>query len=318
MTDIVAAVGSSSSSAESTARPAKSQSATAGAVPPLAKFLASNGDYISHFTLSVILLLSCKSVILIKETLFQTRRRAIKLSRSSPTFFRRVRGRTTTTKTTTTARKLGRRRSGSLMGACLRRSWGSSGKACFIVSWCKNERDPLGPLFPLTFALFLFGNKLGVWMSDKPLVQQALTQSLANLVLDIRPAKSRPNNRVERTRAALSFWRAFWQTMAREWNGLDALRSVVFAFPLFSFTLSSYFVLMLYYLRMDKYYLLLRRFVRAGFRLLAREGWDPRAIDEFNTILNNLPLQSVLLTPFVFMCPSLADFYPPPRYQRRE
>jgi ribosomal RNA-processing protein 1 len=42
---------------------------------------------------------------------------------------------------------------------------------------------------------------------------------------------------------------------------------------------------------MDKYYLLLRRFLRAGFALLAREHWDPRAIDEFNQILIDLPLK---------------------------
>lgn len=37
--------------------------------------------------------------------------------------------------------------------------------------------------------------------------------------------------------------------------------------------------------RLDKFYLLLRRFVGASFRLLAREQWDLDAIKAYNEVL---------------------------------
>lgn len=36
---------------------------------------------------------------------------------------------------------------------------------------------------------------------------------------------------------------------------------------------------------MDKYYRLLRRYMVATFRLLAREGWDRHAVRDFNAIV---------------------------------
>lgn len=65
-------------------------------------------------------------------------------------------------------------------------------------------------------------------MSDKPLVQQALAQDLANLTLDVRPKSKTKNGRVERTRAALCYLRGFWEAVTREWAGLDRLRCVFF------------------------------------------------------------------------------------------
>jgi len=53
-------------------------------------------------------------------------------------------------------------------------------------------------------------------MSDKPLVQQALAQELAGLVLNI-------NN----TSASLGFLRAFWMTAVREWKAIDHFRYVI-------------------------------------------------------------------------------------------
>lgn len=61
-------------------------------------------------------------------------------------------------------------------------------------------------------------------MSDKPLVQQALTTQLANLVLKTNPAKDKPQTRIERTRCALTFLRAFYEAIIREWNGIDRYR----------------------------------------------------------------------------------------------
>lgn len=37
--------------------------------------------------------------------------------------------------------------------------------------------------------------------------------------------------------------------------------------------------------RIDKYYMLVRRFVNATFRLLIRTKWDPAACQEYNNIL---------------------------------
>ncbi|GAV98853.1 Nop52-domain-containing protein [Lentinula edodes] len=51
------------------------------------------------------------------------------------------------------------------------------------------------------------------WMSDKPLVQQALASELAELVLTTTNSSSK-----------LSFLNGFWETMVREWNGIDRLR----------------------------------------------------------------------------------------------
>ncbi|KAF5384910.1 hypothetical protein D9615_001291 [Tricholomella constricta] len=89
----------------------------------------------------------------------------------------------------------------------------------------------------------------GFWMSDKPLVQQALATELADLVLTITTTSS-----------SLAFLRGFWEMMVREWNGIDRLR-------------------------IDKYYMLVRRFVNASFRRLIRAEWDRDACAEYNDIL---------------------------------
>lgn len=54
---------------------------------------------------------------------------------------------------------------------------------------------------------------VGFWMSDKPLVQQALASELVELLLTISDTSS-----------ALNFLRGFWVTLVREWNGIDRLR----------------------------------------------------------------------------------------------
>ncbi|KAF8913119.1 ribosomal RNA processing protein [Gymnopilus junonius] len=89
------------------------------------------------------------------------------------------------------------------------------------------------------------------WMSDKPLVQQALASELAEMILTISS-----------TSASLAFLRGFWETTVREWNGIDRLR-------------------------IDKYYMLIRRFVNATFQLLIRVKWDKKACIEYNQILTN-------------------------------
>ncbi|KAG1783542.1 Nop52-domain-containing protein [Suillus placidus] len=111
------------------------------------------------------------------------------------------------------------------------------------------------------------------WMSDKPLVQQALAGELAELILTITDVPS-----------SLNFLRGFWTMTVREWNGIDRLR-------------------------MDKYYMLVRKFVNASFRFLVRIKWDSATVEEYNSILSgpNGPLCPndirphcpLLLSPFI-------------------
>ncbi|KAJ3775144.1 Nop52-domain-containing protein, partial [Lentinula raphanica] len=91
------------------------------------------------------------------------------------------------------------------------------------------------------------------WMSDKPLVQQALASELAELVLSIT-----------NTVSAFSFLNGFWETMVREWNGIDRLR---------------------FY---HEYLMLGRRFVNVAFRLLIRHDWNSKMCQEYNAILEHL------------------------------
>ncbi|KZT74939.1 Nop52-domain-containing protein [Daedalea quercina L-15889] len=87
------------------------------------------------------------------------------------------------------------------------------------------------------------------WMSDKPLVQQALASELADILLNISS-----------TPMAFDFLQGFWEATVREWSGIDRLR-------------------------IDKYYMLIRRFVNASFRLLLRMHWEPSYCDQYNAIL---------------------------------
>ncbi|CAE6451863.1 unnamed protein product [Rhizoctonia solani] len=87
------------------------------------------------------------------------------------------------------------------------------------------------------------------WMSDKPFVQQDLSSELANLVLVIPSLES-----------AIGFVHGFWEAMVREWAGIDRYR-------------------------INKYYMLIRRFVNATFRLLLKHDWNSEACDAINEIL---------------------------------
>ncbi|KAF4623826.1 hypothetical protein D9613_002231 [Agrocybe pediades] len=113
------------------------------------------------------------------------------------------------------------------------------------------------------------------WMSDKPLVQQALATELADIVLSITS-----------TPLSLSFLRGFWETTVREWSGID-------------------------YLRIDKYYMLIRRFVNATFRLLIREKWDDSTCREYNQILTRQggPLCPSDIRVPASLCYHIADIY---------
>jgi hypothetical protein len=57
------------------------------------------------------------------------------------------------------------------------------------------------------------GQSIGYWMSDKPLIQQALSSELAELLL-----------KIQKEDTAFGFLRGFWQSIVREWHGIDRLR----------------------------------------------------------------------------------------------
>ena len=102
-------------------------------------------------------------------------------------------------------------------------------------------------------------------MSDKPLVQQALASELAELLLTIPSTDN-----------SLAFLSGFWEAIVREWNGIDRLRYVISA---------PHFFILIELLSMDKYYMLVRRFVNASFRLLMRGEWKESACTEYNSIM---------------------------------
>ncbi|KAG0267030.1 hypothetical protein BG011_009778 [Mortierella polycephala] len=94
-----------------------------------------------------------------------------------------------------------------------------------------------------------------VWLSDKPVIQQQLSDTLSSLIL-----------RVPRS-AVMQFIATFWETICAEWHGIDRLR-------------------------MDKYYFLLRRFLSYSFRMLKEDEWDLSTIEEFNNVMINGPLNA--------------------------
>lgn len=58
-------------------------------------------------------------------------------------------------------------------------------------------------------------------MSDKPRVQQALAQELADLLLTIKTSSSSKSSSIK---PALAFLEGFFDAMVREWPGLDKWR----------------------------------------------------------------------------------------------
>lgn len=90
-------------------------------------------------------------------------------------------------------------------------------------------------------------------MSDKPLIQQQLANDLGELVM-VLPSTN-----------AIPFLKAFWEIHCQEWHGLDRIR-------------------------LDKYYLLLRRVVYFSFQFLARESWDNVYLEAYTDMLLEGPL----------------------------
>lgn len=91
-------------------------------------------------------------------------------------------------------------------------------------------------------------------MCDRPRPQAALCAELAALVAVLPPP------------ARIPFLRAFWQTMAREWTSIDVLR-------------------------VEKFLLLVRRYVRAMFGLMVSAAWEEGLVAELLALLEEVPLE---------------------------
>ncbi|XP_062458551.1 ribosomal RNA processing protein 1 homolog B [Pezoporus occidentalis] len=84
-----------------------------------------------------------------------------------------------------------------------------------------------------------------MWMQDKPLLQEELANNISQLI-----------HAIENTETRRLFIQTFWQTMNREWNGIDSLR-------------------------LDKYYMLMRKILRQSFEVLKRNEWDESLMELF-------------------------------------
>ncbi|XP_062344132.1 ribosomal RNA processing protein 1 homolog B isoform X1 [Cinclus cinclus] len=88
-----------------------------------------------------------------------------------------------------------------------------------------------------------------MWMQDKPLLQEELAANISQLI-----------HVFQNTEARHLFIQTFWQTMNREWNGIDNLR-------------------------LDKYYMLMRLILRQSFEVLKRNEWDEGLIEALLQLL---------------------------------
>jgi ribosomal RNA-processing protein 1 len=91
------------------------------------------------------------------------------------------------------------------------------------------------------------------WMSDKPLVQQQLSEKLASLILKI------PDEIV------IKFIETFWKEIRLEWTGIDRLR-------------------------LDKFYYLFRQIHLNSFKFLEKVNWDITHVIKYLDIFTDGPL----------------------------
>ncbi|KAK0719474.1 nucleolar protein,Nop52-domain-containing protein [Lasiosphaeris hirsuta] len=122
----------------------------------------------------------------------------------------------------------------------------------------KHISSALSPIDTLKLWKGLF---YAVWMCDRPIPQQNLCAELADLIFTL------PRN------AVVPWVRGFWATMSREWQNIDVLR-------------------------MEKFLLLVRRVVGAGFKWMKLGGqndkkggapWDEARVGDFLGLLTEWP-----------------------------
>ncbi|XP_067897409.1 ribosomal RNA processing protein 1 homolog A [Heterodontus francisci] len=90
-----------------------------------------------------------------------------------------------------------------------------------------------------------------MWMQDKPLLQEELGNSIAQLIHTFRNLE-----------AKFLFMETFFQTMNREWNGIDRLR-------------------------LDKFYMLIRLVLRQFLEELKNMSWDDGVVSRFLSCVTN-------------------------------
>ncbi|NWZ02092.1 RRP1B protein, partial [Loxia curvirostra] len=88
-----------------------------------------------------------------------------------------------------------------------------------------------------------------MWMQDKPLLQEELAANISQLIHVFQNTETRH-----------LFIQTFWQTMNREWNGIDNLR-------------------------LDKYYMLMRLILRQSFEVLKRNEWNEGLVEPLLQLL---------------------------------
>ncbi|KAJ1112113.1 hypothetical protein NDU88_000382, partial [Pleurodeles waltl] len=100
-----------------------------------------------------------------------------------------------------------------------------------------------------------------MWMQDKPLLQEDLANTISQLM-----------HALMNTDAQLLFLKTFWQTMNREWNGIDRLR-------------------------LDKFYMLCRLLLREAFQVLKKNKWEDSLVEPFLGLLTKELLHSESQSP---------------------
>jgi len=104
-----------------------------------------------------------------------------------------------------------------------------------------------------------------MWMCDRMRVQQQLADTLGDLVSVLQD-----NN-------TILFIQAFWTILAKQWPTLDQHRWACH----WKLTDS----------RLDKFYLLARRYVAAGLKFLQSKDWSQETVTEYNEMLESGPLR---------------------------
>ncbi|XP_036094044.1 ribosomal RNA processing protein 1 homolog A isoform X2 [Rousettus aegyptiacus] len=88
-----------------------------------------------------------------------------------------------------------------------------------------------------------------MWMQDKPLLQEELGRTISQLL-----------HAFQTTEAQHLFLQTFWQTMNREWTGIDRLR-------------------------LDKFYMLMRMVLNESLKALKMRDWEERQVEQLLELL---------------------------------
>lgn len=94
-----------------------------------------------------------------------------------------------------------------------------------------------------------------MWMCDKALIQEELTEKICSLI----------NCFNNKNKQVMLFVKIYFQTIIREWNGIDKWR-------------------------IDKFMMLMRHILRATFSYVSSQKWDKELVNELNKIILEHPL----------------------------